>query len=162
MSHEGGILDKFLGDGLIVIFEAELHDHRLQRKNAESATRLASALHQCHAARSGIEPARLVTFPALRVGVHAGPALLGRFGGGQREHFTAAGTTINVAARLCAEAGPFETLISEQASTSLPDESDGVWRSLMPRGLNQSMRARSIHFQWPDSDIMASQAGKRL
>ena len=76
-------------------------------------------------------------------------------------HFTAAGTTINVAARLCAEAGPFETLISEQASTSIPDESDGVWRSLMPRGLNQSMRARSS-FQWPDSDIMASQAGKRL
>ena len=50
MSHEGGILDKFLGDGLIVIFEAELHDHRLQRKNAESATRLAGALHKCHAA----------------------------------------------------------------------------------------------------------------
>ena len=103
-----------------------------------------------------------MTFPAPRVGIHADPALLGRFGGGQREHFTAAGTTINVAARLCAEAGPFETLISEQASTSLPDESDGVWRSLMPRGLNQSMRARSVHFQWPDSDIIASQAGKRL
>jgi class 3 adenylate cyclase len=162
VSHEGGILDKFLGDGLMVIFEAELHDHRRQRQNAESATRLAGALHKCHAAWSGTEPSLPVTFPALRVGIHAGPALLGRFGGGQREHFTAAGTTINVAARLCAEAGPFETLISEQALTSSPDESDGVWRSLMPRGLNQCMRARSVHFQWPDSDIMTSQAGKRL
>ena len=146
----------------MVIFEAEPYDHRRQRQNAESATRLAGALHKCHAAWSGIEPARLVTFPAVRVGIHAGPALLGRFGGGQREHFTAAGTTINVAARLCAEAGPFETLISEQASISSPDESDGVWRSLMPRGLNERMRARSVHFRWSDSDIMASQAGKRL
>ena len=146
----------------MVIFEAELHDHRLQRQNAESAVRLAGALHKCHAARSGIKSSRRVTLPALRVGIHAGPALLGRFGAGQREHFTAAGTTINVAARLCAETGPFETLISEQALISSPDESDGVWRSLMPRGLNQCMRARSVHFQWPDSDIMARRAGKRL
>lgn len=162
VSQEGGILDKFLGDGLMVIFEAELHDDTLQRRNAESAVRLAGALHKCHAARSGLGSSRPATFPAVRVGIHAGPALLGRFGGGQREHLTAAGTTINVTARLCAEAGPFETLISEQALLLSPDEPDGVWCSLMLRGLNQPMRARSVHFQCPDSDIMAVQVGKRL
>ena len=73
---QGGILDKFLGDGLMVIFEAGLHDHRLQRQNAESATRLASALHQCHAARSGLN-LRACDFPRVQLGVHTGPRCWG-------------------------------------------------------------------------------------
>ena len=61
VSQEGGILDKFLGDGLMVIFEAELHDDTLQRRNAESAVRLAGALHKCHAAWSGLGSSRPAT-----------------------------------------------------------------------------------------------------
>ena len=38
----------------------------------------------------------------------------------------------------------------------------GVWRSLMSRGLKQRMAARSVNFQWSDSDIILGQVGKRL
>src|SRR5206468_3376203 len=41
-----------------------------------------------------------VSFGATRIGVHAGPALVGNFGGGRFFDYTAYGDTINTAARL--------------------------------------------------------------
>jgi adenylate cyclase len=41
-----------------------------------------------------------VNFGATRIGVHAGPALVGNFGGGNYFDYTAHGDTINTAARL--------------------------------------------------------------
>ena len=41
-----------------------------------------------------------VNFGATRIGVHAGPALVGNFGGGRFFDYTAYGDTINTAARL--------------------------------------------------------------
>jgi class 3 adenylate cyclase len=44
--------------------------------------------------------AKGVNFGAIRIGVHAGPALVGNFGGGRFFDYTAYGDTINTAARL--------------------------------------------------------------
>ena len=41
-----------------------------------------------------------VNFGATRIGVHAGPALVGNFGGNRFFDYTAYGDTINIAARL--------------------------------------------------------------
>ena len=43
---------------------------------------------------------RGVNFGATRIGVHAGPALVGNFGGSRFFDYTAYGDTINIAARL--------------------------------------------------------------
>ena len=43
---------------------------------------------------------RGVDFGATRIGVHAGPVLVGNFGGGRFFDYTAYGDTMNIAARL--------------------------------------------------------------
>ena len=47
-----------------------------------------------------MQNARGVPLGVTRIGVHAGPAIVGNFGGGQLFDYTAYGDTINAAARL--------------------------------------------------------------
>jgi adenylate cyclase len=93
---EGGVIDKFIGDGLMVLFGAipECADH------ATAAVRAALAMI------SGIEKNQSTWaargFAGLRVGIgiHTGPVLLGAVGTPTRLDFTAIGDTVNVASRV--------------------------------------------------------------
>ncbi len=146
--QEGGLLDKFTGDGLMVIFHAPAEDRLSHMAQALAALRLADRLHHLHRAQGALtaddslskaNPA-LLRMPALRIGIHAGHGLFGRFGGQSRSHFTAAGTTINVASRLCTAANAGETLISDRLG-QLAGEccSAAVWTPFKPRGLETEM-----------------------
>ena len=155
--QEGGLLDKFTGDGLMVIFHAPPEDGVSHSAQALAALRLADRLHQLHRAQGAptsanplfmANPAPL-RMPALRIGIHAGNGLFGRFGGQARSHFTAAGTTINVASRLCTAANADETLISNQLGR-LAGEccSAAVWTPFKPRGLETEMLIARLRPPW--------------
>lgn len=92
VQREGGIVNKFLGDGLMAIFGAPVvqHDHARRAVNA--------ALQIEEAARIRREDGR---FPELFVGigVHCGQAVVGDLGGERRE-YTAIGDVVNVASRV--------------------------------------------------------------
>jgi adenylate cyclase len=51
----------------------------------------------------------------IGVGIHSGPAVVGALGGGRRSDYTAIGSTVNVAARLCGIAKAEEVLVSSEA-----------------------------------------------
>lgn len=95
ISH-GGVIDKFTGDGALALFGAVTPDD-LRR---EHATACALALDEACEAFRAQPAAQALAWGATRIGVHAGPALVGSFGGQKRLHFTALGRTVNLAARL--------------------------------------------------------------
>ncbi len=102
-----GTLDKFIGDAILVLFNAPLDqpDHTLRAVNTALAIQ---ARLKDHA--SGLR---------VGIGVHSGPAVIGNIGTPQRMEFTAIGRTVNVASRLCDLAAPGEIMISESVMRAL-------------------------------------------
>src|SRR5947209_19673694 len=95
----------------------------------------------CHGIELGIrivdELAAVPGFPAVRVGIHSGPAVAR---GGDWY-----GTTVNVAARLCAAAGGGEVLVSEAAHRSagrLPTVAFGERRLHWLKNVTEPVAAR--------------------
>ncbi len=89
--EEGGHIERFAGDAVLVIFNA----HGDQPDHATRAVRSAVAI------RDRSESVRLDReWPRFRVGVNTGTAAVGNVGGGTQRSFSAIGDTTNVAARL--------------------------------------------------------------
>jgi adenylate cyclase len=91
-----GTVAKIVGDALHILFGApgEQPDH--------AARAVACALSLDEFAQSFSErwQKKGIAFGVTRIGVHAGPAIVGNFGGGRFFDYTAYGDTINVASRL--------------------------------------------------------------
>jgi adenylate cyclase len=92
----GGTLVKIIGDGMNILFGAPAD----QPDHAERAVACALALDAYAEAFRARWLERGVSVGGTRIGVHAGPALVGNFGGGRFFDYTAYGDTINVASRL--------------------------------------------------------------
>jgi adenylate cyclase len=94
-AHDG-MVAKIVGDALHVLFGApgEQPDH------AARAVACALALDEYSEAFRQRCHQKGIALGVTRVGVHAGPAIVGNFGGGRFFDYTAYGDTINVAARL--------------------------------------------------------------
>lgn len=92
VQKQGGIVNKFLGDGLMALFGApeEQPDH--PRRAVRSALRIAQIARQM--AADG-------RFPELKIGIgiHTGEVVAGDIGR-QRREYTAIGDVVNVAARV--------------------------------------------------------------
>ena len=137
-AHDGTVA-KIVGDALHVLFGApgEQPDH--------SARAVACALDldeyaqafraRCH--KKGI------ALGVTRIGVHAGPAIVGNFGGGRFFDYTAHGDTINVAARLEAANKQLGTRIcvSETLANEVEDFHGRPVGDLMLRGKTEPLRA---------------------
>ena len=94
-AHEGTVA-KIIGDAIEVLFNAP-------GDQPDYATRAVACAHALDAWAEEFRErwkARSVNFGATRIGVHAGPALVGNFGGSRFFDYTAHGDTINTAARL--------------------------------------------------------------
>jgi class 3 adenylate cyclase len=94
-AHEGTVA-KVIGDAIEVLFNAPSD----QPGYATRAVACARELDAWAEAFRDRWKAKGVNFGATRIGVHAGPALVGNFGGLRFFDYTAYGDTINTAARL--------------------------------------------------------------
>ena len=94
-AHDGTVA-KIVGDALHVLFGApgEQSDH------ATRAVACALALDEYAQSFRERWHQQGITLGVTRIGAHAGPAIVGNFGGGRFFDYTAYGDTINVAARL--------------------------------------------------------------
>lgn len=94
-AHEGTVA-KVIGDGMHVLFNAP-------GEQPDYATRAVACAHDLDSWAQRFRErwkAKGVDFGITRIGVHAGPALVGNFGGSHYFDYTAHGDTINTASRL--------------------------------------------------------------
>ncbi len=95
--RHGGMLDKFIGDGMLVVFGLRDAAADAGAEAAVSCAReMLSALSELNRSRSheGLVPLR------AGIGVHSGPVVAGSIGAGDRLEFTVIGDAVNTAARL--------------------------------------------------------------
>ena len=102
--RSGGTLDKFIGDGIMVLFGAPNSLESSERSALECAHEmlLELDLFNRELAAEGKPPLK------IGIGIHAGEAIVGNIGAGERHEYTAIGDTVNSAARLealCKEVG---------------------------------------------------------
>lgn len=137
-AHDGTVA-KIVGDALHVLFGApgDQPDH------ATRAVACALALDEFAEAFRARWRDKGIALGPTRVGVHAGPAIVGAFGGGRFFDYTAYGDTINVAARLEAANKPLGTRIcvSAEIAARAVDFHGRPVGDLMLRGRTEPLRA---------------------
>jgi adenylate cyclase len=108
---EGGTVDKFIGDSVMVFWNAP----HAQSDHVERACRAAlSAKAASDALNAQFETEGLPPF-TVRFGIHSGEAVVGNVGAAERMNYTALGNSVNLAARL-------EGLNKEYGTTILVSE----------------------------------------
>jgi adenylate cyclase len=108
---EGGTVDKFIGDSVMVFWNAPHSqlDHVERACRAALAAKAASDALNTQFEAEGLPPF------AVRVGIHSGDAVVGNVGSAERMNYTVLGNSVNLAARL-------EGLNKEYATTILVSE----------------------------------------
>jgi adenylate cyclase len=102
-----GTLDKFMGDGVMALYNTPLpqEDHALRA--VQSAVHILQALPEFHAA---LEPTYRLQ---INFGINTGQAVIGMVGADEMMEFTAIGDAVNLASRLQDRGYGGEILVSE-------------------------------------------------
>jgi len=116
--HEG-TLDRFAGDGIMIVF----NDPIAYADHTERAVRLALDMRDQVEKLSQQWQRRGHTL-GFGVGIAAGYATLGQIGFEQRREYTAIGSVINLASRLCDEARPGQIIIGQRVQAG---QGWGAW-----------------------------------
>lgn len=137
-AHEGTVA-KIIGDAIQVLFNAPGDQSDYSRR----AIACAHDLDVWAQAFRGRWKENGVNFGATRIGVHAGPALVGNFGGSRFFDYTAYGDTINTAARLEAANKHLGTRIcvSAAAANSAGNFQGRPVGEILLRGRSEPLRA---------------------
>jgi len=115
-----GTLDKFVGDELMAFFGApgEIHfnDHPLVA--VRTAIDIQSKLKELQEkwVKEKKEPLQ------IGIGINTGDVVVGNMGSAERMDYTVIGDNVNLASRLCANAGKDEILISEATYEKVKDQ----------------------------------------
>jgi adenylate cyclase len=126
VTAHGGVVDKFIGDGAMVLFNAPspLADHTARA--CEAALALQEALAGLNAER------RAAGLPAFRtrMGLAVGQAVVGNIGTARRLAYTAIGDVVNVASRLEPLNDAYGTTIIADAAVRAEAGEAFEWRRL--------------------------------
>ena len=96
IQDHGGMVDKFIGDGIMALCGAPLDDPDAPRRSVEAALGMLEALDVVNRklAELGAEPIR------IGIGIHTGEAIVGNMGSPEKMDYTAIGDVVNTASRI--------------------------------------------------------------
>jgi class 3 adenylate cyclase/predicted ATPase len=113
--RHGGVVDKYLGDSLMVLFGVIPTSRSSEQAAAEAALEMQQAVARY--ARDAEIPVQF----SLQVGINTGAMLVGDVRGPVVREFAVMGDAVNVAARLKDLASPGEVLVGEETRKGLQD-----------------------------------------
>ena len=134
----GGVLDKFLGDGLMAVWGTPVRSPTDAARAVEAAQRMREALDEVvnkkRAAR-GEDPL------LAGYGIATGQVIAGAMGGQQRQDFTVIGDTVNLASRLCGEARGGQIIVCDATERAAAAQAQVGFRRLPPMNVKGVSRA---------------------
>jgi adenylate cyclase len=130
LTSHGAFIDKYIGDAVMALFNVPLK----RADHAAAAVAAAAKLQELLPELSG----RLGVPLQASIGIASGFARVGRLGSDDIKDYTAIGDAVNQAARLQAQAGPTEILVSEDVYREVASAYPGVpAESLVLKGFPQ-------------------------
>jgi adenylate cyclase len=135
-----GTLERFTGDGLMVFFNDPVPCDDAALRSVRMAVAMRDRVREL-AERWGRRGHEL----GLGIGIAQGYATLGRIGFEGRFDYAAIGSVTNMAARLCAEAKPWQILVTQRVHSETGDIAIGeLVGELQLRGFSKPVRAYAI------------------
>ncbi len=139
--EHGGTLDKFVGDAIMALWGAPI----AHADDSDRALRAAVAMQRGVARLN--QRWSLAGRPEIGVGIgiNYGEVFAGNIGSHRRLEYTVIGDAVNVANRLCSEAGPGEILVSEALCQVVKEHADYEYLPAMAlRGRTRSVQVYRV------------------
>lgn len=108
IEEEGGIVDKFIGDGIMAVFTDS--DAEQAMAAVRAGLRMQEAVHKDRETWGDIDPDLAAV--DIRIGINTGRVISGNVGSEQRMDYTVIGDNVNVAARIEQACEPGGVLVS--------------------------------------------------
>lgn len=147
-----GIVDKYLGDGVMLVFGApqEHADHCF------SAIACATLIQRL-ITEENRQREQQGKFPIqFRIGINSGPMLAGNMGSTERMEYTVVGDTVNIASRLCGIANSEQIVVARevyQNESIIPRVLAGEYQAIRLRGISQPVTTylvEALTADWQD------------
>ena len=131
-----GMVDKYLGDGIMLVFGAPQPDEN-HRFHAIRCALLVQHLVE----HENLQREKLGLFPVkFRIGINSGTMLAGNMGSRERMEYTVVGDTVNLASRLCSISNSGQIVISKDLYLHSNVEARviaGEYQSIRLRGIRE-------------------------
>lgn len=113
----GGSINKFLGDGLMVIFGTPFSHEDDPERAARASLEIMKSIEE----KGKINIGNKLKSLTARIGINTGLCISGEIGSNSRKEFTVIGDTVNLASRLQANATPGKILIGDKTFQRIKD-----------------------------------------
>jgi adenylate cyclase len=140
----GGVVDKFIGDGIMALF---LEDDQLERNAARRAIDVGVEMQRRARALAAEwrESRPEVGDFVIRVGINTGQVVAGNIGTRTRRDYTVVGDGVNVASRLEASAAGGQILVSEATFVAAGEPAATALAPLHVRNRQQPVAVYAVH-----------------
>ncbi len=143
--RHGGDIDKFIGDGVMAIF----HGKDQVARAVQASLDIVEAFKELNEGAG--------TDITIGVGINTGDVVVGNMGAADRMDFTVIGDNVNVAARLCDKALPYQVLLSETSYREVRDRTDCEEQLMRVKGKSDELKVFAVN-SWTGG---AGQGGER-